>query len=149
MQLYQDVSKRLPAARMSNSGSNSAFLTILPYLDEAHLKENFNDSLSYQASASNKMVSNTWIPNYVCPSMHLPARRARGRPDLRRNGAVGKLCRLDQHLDLLCADQSGPGPAGPRRGRHSPDVWADDDPQDSRTQTARRRPCSSAKWTMA
>ncbi len=71
-QLYHDTAHRLPPARMSDSGSNSAFLTVLPYMEESNLKDMFSDKLSYKSSAANRAVSNTQVAVYLCPSMNLP-----------------------------------------------------------------------------
>jgi prepilin-type N-terminal cleavage/methylation domain-containing protein/prepilin-type processing-associated H-X9-DG protein len=72
VQLYHDANRRMPPARMSDSGFNSAFLTVLPFLEEANLKDQFDDKTNYKSSAANRAVSNTLIPSYLCPSMYLP-----------------------------------------------------------------------------
>ena len=89
MQVYNDLQKRLPPARMSDSGINSAFLTILPYLEETNLKSTFDDTLSYKSSAANSAVSSTPIPIYVCPSMYLPREVPDPDPACAEVGAVG------------------------------------------------------------
>ncbi|MGD9722549.1 MAG: DUF1559 domain-containing protein [Pirellulales bacterium] len=89
MHMYHDVGKRLPPARMSDSGFNSAFLTILPYLEESNLKDMFDDKVNYKSSAANLAVSNTLIPIYVCPSMNVPRVVPEPDPSCGETGAVG------------------------------------------------------------
>ncbi len=74
---------------MSDSGLNSAFLTILPFLEEGNLKAMFDDKLSYKSSAGNLEVSNTHVPIYYCPSMFLPRVVPDPDPTCAENGAPG------------------------------------------------------------
>jgi prepilin-type N-terminal cleavage/methylation domain-containing protein/prepilin-type processing-associated H-X9-DG protein len=89
MHIYHDHTKRLPPARMSDSGLNSAFLTILPFLEEGNLKASFDDKLSYKSSADNLAVSNTPIAVYSCPSMYLPRTVPDPAADCGEHGAPG------------------------------------------------------------
>jgi len=89
MQLYHDAARRLPPARMSDTGFNSAFLTILPYMEEGNLKSLFNDRQNYKAAGGNSLVSNTYVPVYVCPSMNIPRQVPDTDPSCDETGAIG------------------------------------------------------------
>jgi prepilin-type N-terminal cleavage/methylation domain-containing protein/prepilin-type processing-associated H-X9-DG protein len=90
--LYHDASKHLPSAR-ADSGSNgagqSAFMAILPFLEESSSANLFDKKLGYKASPGNLAISNTVMPVYLCPAMNLP----RAVPD----------------PDPLCDDMGAPG----------------------------------------
>ena len=93
-QLYHDSVHRLPPARMSDSGSNSAFLTVLPYMEESNLKDTFSDKFSYKSSAANRVVSNTHVAVYLCPSMNLPRQVPDPLAACDEVGAHRQLCRF-------------------------------------------------------
>jgi prepilin-type N-terminal cleavage/methylation domain-containing protein/prepilin-type processing-associated H-X9-DG protein len=80
--LYQDSMKRLPPARIDGAtigAGASAFLAILPYLEEQSSANLFDSKTGYKGSSGNIGVSNTSIPVYLCPAMNLP--RAVPDPD--------------------------------------------------------------------
>lgn len=88
-QLYHDVANRLPHARIDPVLSNSTFLIILPYLEESNLKDLFQEKYNYNSSTSNRTVSNTPIPVYLCPSMNLPRTVPDPDPACAEYGAPG------------------------------------------------------------
>jgi prepilin-type N-terminal cleavage/methylation domain-containing protein/prepilin-type processing-associated H-X9-DG protein len=87
--LYHDSEKRLPPARMNDSGFNGTFLIVLPYLEEGASEDRFTDNIGYQNSAMNKEVSNTRMPMYLCPSMVLPREVPDPNPGCNEYGAPG------------------------------------------------------------
>jgi prepilin-type N-terminal cleavage/methylation domain-containing protein/prepilin-type processing-associated H-X9-DG protein len=89
MQLYCDVTRQLPPARMSDKGINGALLIVLPFLEEGNLYTRFDTSISYNSSAANLAVASTEIPIYVCPSMFLPRIVPDPDPLCGEVGAVG------------------------------------------------------------
>jgi len=91
VQTYADVSHRLPPARMGNPGivGNSAFLSILPYLEEANLSNLFDDGTIYYGATANKTVANMVVPVYLCPSMVLPRQVPEPDSNCGETGAPG------------------------------------------------------------
>jgi len=92
--LYDDSFKRLPPARVSDTGTqvnnfNGTFLIVLPYLEEQNAAAIFDDSVAYKGSVSNKMVANLTMSVYVCPSMELPRDVPEVDPQCGETGAVG------------------------------------------------------------
>lgn len=87
--LYHDSEKRLPPARMNDSGFNGTFLIVLPYLEEGASADRFTDSVGYQFSTTNKEVANTRMPMYLCPSMILPRDVPDPAPACNEHGAPG------------------------------------------------------------
>jgi prepilin-type N-terminal cleavage/methylation domain-containing protein/prepilin-type processing-associated H-X9-DG protein len=70
-QLYHDIKRELPAASLHNSigtDHESAFLFLLPYLEESNKYVRYNPELG-TSHADNKGVVETVIPIYLCPSM--------------------------------------------------------------------------------
>ena len=71
MHAYQSAHRSLPSASRGGLASGSAFVTLLPYLEEKALFDQFKDDLSPTAG-TNAEVSGTPLAVYVCPSMVIP-----------------------------------------------------------------------------
>jgi prepilin-type N-terminal cleavage/methylation domain-containing protein/prepilin-type processing-associated H-X9-DG protein len=69
--LYDEAQRRLPPARSTDLVFNGPFLMTLPYLERLSEAEKFNMKVKYNGT-SNKQISNTVIPAYLCPSMFMP-----------------------------------------------------------------------------
>jgi prepilin-type N-terminal cleavage/methylation domain-containing protein/prepilin-type processing-associated H-X9-DG protein len=76
MYVYQSVHKRLPSACRRGLASGSAFVTLLPYLEEQALFDRYQDDLSPTAG-KNAEVAAAYLAVFVCPSMSVP----RNAPD--------------------------------------------------------------------
>jgi len=66
---YHDSYNRLPCG--TNSQIRSAFVSILPYLEESNRYNQYNFNL-YYTDPQNLAVINQRIPVYLCPSMVIP-----------------------------------------------------------------------------
>jgi prepilin-type N-terminal cleavage/methylation domain-containing protein/prepilin-type processing-associated H-X9-DG protein len=71
MHSYQSAQRSLPSASRRGLASGSAFVTLLPYLEEQALFDRYSDVLSPTAGP-NSEVAGTKLPIYVCPSMVIP-----------------------------------------------------------------------------
>jgi len=92
MHLYHDSMKRLPPARIdggSVGAGASAFLAILPYVEEQASADLFDSTKSFKGTSSNIDVSNTRIPVYLCPTMNLPREVPDPDPACNEVGAPG------------------------------------------------------------
>lgn len=71
LHMYSDQFGFLPGA---DRGQFSAFLAILPFLEQSALHDQFDFGAQALGTASerNKQVILQTIPTYLCPSMHLP-----------------------------------------------------------------------------
>lgn len=91
--LYHDAFKRLPPARMDDSGDhvnnfNGTFVMILPFLEEQSSAARFDNGKAYQA-IGNRSVANTLMPVYLCPTMNLPREVPDPDPNCGEYGAPG------------------------------------------------------------
>ena len=86
MQLYNDSTRRLPPAEQG--GMHSAFVFILPFLEQATLLEHYTVRKSYK-HPDNWRVIHQVIPVYLCPSMYLPRDVPDPDPTLGEFGAPG------------------------------------------------------------
>ena len=92
MHLYHDSMKRLPPARIDGAtigAGASAFLAILPYLEEKSSADLFDSKKGYKSTSGNRDVSNTRIPVYLCPVMNLPREVPDPDPACNEVGAPG------------------------------------------------------------
>lgn len=87
--LYNDAARRLPPARMSDTGHNGTFLIVLPFLEEQAAAQKFNDNVTYHGNAANLEVANTRLAVYLCPSMQLPREVPDPNPTCGEMGAPG------------------------------------------------------------
>jgi prepilin-type N-terminal cleavage/methylation domain-containing protein/prepilin-type processing-associated H-X9-DG protein len=71
MHSYQSAHRSLPSASRRGLASGSAFVTLLPYLEEKALFDRYSDDLS-PTVGTNSEVAGIRLPIYVCPSMVLP-----------------------------------------------------------------------------
>jgi prepilin-type N-terminal cleavage/methylation domain-containing protein/prepilin-type processing-associated H-X9-DG protein len=71
MHSYQSAHRSLPSASRGGLASGSAFVTLLPYVEEKALFDQFKDDHSPTAGA-NAAISGTQLAVYVCPSMVIP-----------------------------------------------------------------------------
>jgi prepilin-type processing-associated H-X9-DG protein len=71
MHSYQSAHRGLPSASRRGLASGSAFVSLLPYLEEQSLFDHYQDDLSPTAGA-NAEVAATKLQVYVCPSMVIP-----------------------------------------------------------------------------
>ncbi len=71
MHSYQSAHRRLPSASRRGLASGSAFVTLLPYLEEKALFDQYRDELS-PTEGTNAEISGTRLAVYVCPSMSIP-----------------------------------------------------------------------------
>ena len=89
--LYHDAATRLPPARTDTDSSvvgRSTFFALLPFLEEENTAGLFDKTQGYNA-ADNQRVVNTWLPIFLCPSMHLPRRVPDPDPKCGEVGAPG------------------------------------------------------------
>ena len=71
MHSYQSAHRSLPGASRRGLASGSAFVSLLPYLEETALFDGYRDDLS-PTEGANGDVSAAKLAIYVCPSMHIP-----------------------------------------------------------------------------
>jgi prepilin-type N-terminal cleavage/methylation domain-containing protein len=71
MHSFQSAHRALPSASRRGLASGSAFVTLLPFVEEQALFGQYQDDLSPTAGA-NANVAATSLPLYVCPSMVVP-----------------------------------------------------------------------------
>jgi prepilin-type N-terminal cleavage/methylation domain-containing protein/prepilin-type processing-associated H-X9-DG protein len=71
MHSYQSVHRSLPSASRRGLASGSAFVSLLPYLEETSHFDGYRDELS-PSSGSNAEIAAAKLAIYVCPSMHVP-----------------------------------------------------------------------------
>lgn len=86
MHLYNDSTGRLPPAQQG--GLHSAFVSILPYLEQGAVRELYNIKKAYN-HPDNRRVINQVIPLYLCPSMNLPRQVPDPDPAMGEHGAPG------------------------------------------------------------
>ncbi len=74
MHLYDQTSGHLPPAGIQGRGSASAFLLILPWLEQSAIRDQYEigTGLSAAAQAQNNRIIEQSIETYLCPSMFLP-----------------------------------------------------------------------------
>jgi prepilin-type N-terminal cleavage/methylation domain-containing protein/prepilin-type processing-associated H-X9-DG protein len=92
MHLYHDSMKRLPSARIDSGATGagaSAFLAVLPYLEEQASADLYDNTKSFKGTGGNRDVSNTRIPVYLCPTMNLPREVPDPDPTCNEVGAPG------------------------------------------------------------
>ncbi len=68
---YHDTYKVLPSAASESLHAASAFLLVLPYIDQSNLKRGYDFDKSV-SDAENVNVVSTRLPTYLCPTMNLP-----------------------------------------------------------------------------
>jgi prepilin-type N-terminal cleavage/methylation domain-containing protein/prepilin-type processing-associated H-X9-DG protein len=71
MHAYQSAHRRLPSASRHGLAGASAFVTILPYIEEQTLFDRYRDDLAPTAG-TNAEITATKLAVFVCPSMFLP-----------------------------------------------------------------------------
>jgi prepilin-type N-terminal cleavage/methylation domain-containing protein/prepilin-type processing-associated H-X9-DG protein len=71
MHSYQSAHRSLPSASRRGLASGSAFVSLLPYLDETALFDGYRDELS-PSSGTNADIAAAKLAVYVCPSMLIP-----------------------------------------------------------------------------
>ena len=71
MHSYQSAHRSLPSASRRGLASGSAFVTLLPYLEEKALYDRYRDDQSPTAG-TNAEIAGTRLAIYVCPSMSIP-----------------------------------------------------------------------------
>jgi prepilin-type N-terminal cleavage/methylation domain-containing protein/prepilin-type processing-associated H-X9-DG protein len=71
MHAHQSALRSLPSASRRGLASGSAFVTLLPYLEEKALFDRYRDDLS-PTEASNAEIAGTRLSVYICPSMVVP-----------------------------------------------------------------------------
>lgn len=71
MHAHQSARRCLPSAARVGLSSGSAFVTLLPYLEEQALFDQYRDQIAPTAG-TNAAVAGTKLGVYLCPSMHLP-----------------------------------------------------------------------------
>jgi prepilin-type N-terminal cleavage/methylation domain-containing protein/prepilin-type processing-associated H-X9-DG protein len=71
MHSYQSAHRRLPSASRKGLASGSAFVSLLPYLEEKALFDRYRDELSPTAG-TNAEVAGAPLTIFVCPSMSIP-----------------------------------------------------------------------------
>jgi prepilin-type N-terminal cleavage/methylation domain-containing protein/prepilin-type processing-associated H-X9-DG protein len=71
MHSYQSAQRCLPSASRRGLASGSAFVSLLPYLEETALVDGYRDDLS-PTEGTNGDISAANLAIYVCPSMHIP-----------------------------------------------------------------------------
>jgi len=71
MHAYQAAQRRLPNASREGLASASAFVTLLPYLEEQALFARYRDGVG-PTEGTNAEVAATPLPVYLCPSMNIP-----------------------------------------------------------------------------
>ncbi len=86
MQLYNDSTQRLPPAQQG--GLHSAFVFILPFLEQGAVRELYHTNKSYN-HVDNRRVINQVIGVYLCPSMSLPREVPEPDPTMAEHGAPG------------------------------------------------------------
>ncbi|MBL9124578.1 MAG: DUF1559 domain-containing protein [Planctomycetaceae bacterium] len=86
MHLYNDAMQRLPPAQQG--GLTSAFVAIMPFLEQGAARELYNIKKSYH-HPDNQRVVNQRIPIYLCPSMYLPREVPSVEPPHNEVGAPG------------------------------------------------------------
>jgi prepilin-type N-terminal cleavage/methylation domain-containing protein/prepilin-type processing-associated H-X9-DG protein len=68
---HQSVHRSLPSASRRGLASGSAFVTLLPHLEEQALFDQYRDEFS-PTNETNAAISGTRLAVYVCPSMIIP-----------------------------------------------------------------------------
>lgn len=71
MHAHQSAHRELPSASRTGLAGGSAFVSLLPYLEEQPLFSRYSDQLG-PTEGSNSDVAGTRLAVYLCPSMHLP-----------------------------------------------------------------------------
>jgi prepilin-type N-terminal cleavage/methylation domain-containing protein/prepilin-type processing-associated H-X9-DG protein len=71
MHNHQSAQRLLPSAARGGLASGSALISILPYLEEHRLFDDYRDDLAPTAG-TNAAIAGTRLAVYLCPSMHLP-----------------------------------------------------------------------------
>ncbi len=71
MHNHQSAQRLLPSAARGGLASGSAFVSILPYLEEHRLFDDYRDDLAPTAG-TNATIAGTRLAVYLCPSMNLP-----------------------------------------------------------------------------
>jgi prepilin-type N-terminal cleavage/methylation domain-containing protein/prepilin-type processing-associated H-X9-DG protein len=71
MHAYQAAQRCLPSASRRGLASGSAFVTLLPYLEEKALYDRYRDEFS-PTEGPNADIAGTRLAVYVCPSMVIP-----------------------------------------------------------------------------
>lgn len=69
MHFYNESARFLPPARQG--GLHSAFVVLLPYIEQKSLYDRYNFKLAYNQGTNLPLIE-TSIPLYLCPSMYLP-----------------------------------------------------------------------------
>jgi prepilin-type N-terminal cleavage/methylation domain-containing protein/prepilin-type processing-associated H-X9-DG protein len=87
--LYHDAKQQLPPARINDVGFDGTLLMILPYMEQVAEAKRFDFQIGYQQSTSNLQVASMQMPDYVCPSMHLPRTVPDPNPACAEFGAPG------------------------------------------------------------
>lgn len=94
---FHDVRKRLPPAQGEYKNEdgitqyviNSAFLLILPYIEEEPASKLFDANKVYYSEGANRDVANLRIGTYLCPTMNLPREVPDPDPNCNEHGAPG------------------------------------------------------------
>jgi prepilin-type N-terminal cleavage/methylation domain-containing protein len=68
---YQSAQRTLPSASRRDLASGSAFVTLLPYLEEQALFKRYTDELA-PTEGANEEIAATQLALYMCPSMVVP-----------------------------------------------------------------------------
>jgi prepilin-type N-terminal cleavage/methylation domain-containing protein/prepilin-type processing-associated H-X9-DG protein len=89
-QLYHDVHKKLPPARLPNDTNFiGTFVVLLPFVEQSEAAAIFDGTKKYNVTADNIRVSNIPISTYRCPSMFLPRDVPDPDPTCGETGAPG------------------------------------------------------------
>lgn len=85
---YHDTQGALPQATFYGTTYYSAFVAILPYLEQAQTLALYDSRLRYD-DPHNVVAINQFIPTYLCPAMALPRTVPDLDPACDEDGAVG------------------------------------------------------------
>jgi len=116
MHQYNDTERALPNAKFGTR--SSAFLLVLPYMEQISAYQNFDRDLLY-SHADNKEVINKSISVFLCPSMNLPRPVPDPAPVCGENGAPGSYA-VSTGTDSSWNDHNG-AIIRPEQGRTSID----------------------------
>lgn len=105
MHLYNDALKKLPPAQQG--GLTSAFVAILPFLEQGAVRDMYNIKKSYHDPVNLRVVNQT-IPIYLCPSMYLPRQVPLPDPPYNEVGAPGSYAvNTGSEFSLFTISQNG------------------------------------------